>query len=128
MTKRGEGEHEASRRLKTELLIQFDGVTGATATRLLVMGATNLPWEIDEAGLRRFTKRIYIRMPSGPDRGELLRMLLKSTKHSLSKTDFNDICRRTSGYSNSDLNALARDAALGPIRTLGRKVSVSGLS
>eukprot|EP00037_Helgoeca_nana_P013800 m.127517 g.127517 ORF g.127517 m.127517 type:complete len:529 (-) comp22235_c0_seq1:218-1804(-) len=122
LTKRSEGEHEASRRLKTELLIQFDGVTGSTATRLLVMGATNLPWEIDEAGLRRFTKRIYIRMPSGPDRGELIRLLLSSTKHALSKSDFSDICRKTIGYSNSDLNALARDAALGPIRALGRKI------
>eukprot|EP00038_Savillea_parva_P030970 m.81943 g.81943 ORF g.81943 m.81943 type:complete len:515 (-) comp9433_c0_seq1:60-1604(-) len=122
LTKRSEGEHEASRRLKTELLIQFDGVTGATATRLLVMGATNLPWEIDEAGLRRFTKRIYIRMPSGPDRGELLKVLLKGSQYSLSSSDFNEICRKTKNYSNSDLNALARDAALGPIRALGTNV------
>mmetsp|Transcript_17421 Transcript_17421/g.45504 ORF Transcript_17421/g.45504 Transcript_17421/m.45504 type:complete len:545 (+) Transcript_17421:104-1738(+) len=120
LTKRGENEHEASRRLKTELLVQFDGVQKTnTQARLLVMGATNLPWEIDEAALRRFTKRIYIRMPTAPERGALLQILLKKAKDSLSRSDIDYICKKTSMFSNSDLTALATDAAMGPIRELG---------
>lgn len=122
LTKRGEGEQEASRRLKTELLIQFDGVVGAGATRVLVMGATNLPHEIDEAGLRRFTKRIMIPMPGGPARVALLKHMLHGTPDALSESDYATIAKKTQGYSNSDLAALARDAALGPIRDLGTRV------
>ncbi|KAF4016203.1 hypothetical protein G4228_007988 [Cervus hanglu yarkandensis] len=77
LCERREGEHDASRRLKTEFLIEFDGVQSAGDDRVLVMGATNRPQELDEA-----------------------------------------VLRMTDGYSGSDLTALAKDAALGPIREL----------
>jgi len=64
LTSRSEGESESSRRLKTELLIQFDGVqSGADSGGVIVMGATNRPQELDEAARRRFTKRILIPLP-----------------------------------------------------------------
>ena len=60
---RSSGENESSRRIKTEFLVQMQGV-GKTREGLLVLGATNRPWDIDSAMLRRFEKRIYIPLPN----------------------------------------------------------------
>jgi len=54
LTSRSENEHEASRRLKTEFLIQFDGLTCSDQRKIFVIGATNRPQELDSAVLRRF--------------------------------------------------------------------------
>uniref|UniRef100_A0A8C1U025 microtubule-severing ATPase n=1 Tax=Cyprinus carpio TaxID=7962 RepID=A0A8C1U025_CYPCA len=99
LCERREGEHDASRRLKTEFLIEFDGVQSGGDERVLVMGATNRPQELDEAVLRRFAKRIYVALPTEE--------VLCSNRGWM-----------TEGYSGSDLTSLAKDAALGPIREL----------
>lgn len=84
MTKRSSEENEASRRLKTEFLIQLDGV-GSSNTRILVIGATNRPFDLDEAALRRLTKRIYIGLPDEEARMGLIRRLLKQVDSALTK-------------------------------------------
>ena len=81
LSERGGGnEGEASRKLKTEFLVQFDGVSSGDSTRLTVMGATNRPQEIDEAARRRFVKRIYIPLPDATGRLQLLDSLLSKHK------------------------------------------------
>lgn len=47
------------------------------APQVMVLAATNFPWDIDEALRRRLEKRIYIPLPAAPERGELLRLALK---------------------------------------------------
>uniref|UniRef100_A0A4X2LZB9 microtubule-severing ATPase n=1 Tax=Vombatus ursinus TaxID=29139 RepID=A0A4X2LZB9_VOMUR len=102
LCERREGEHDASRRLKTEFLIEFDGVQSAGDDRVLVMGATNRPQELDEAVLRLL----------------LLKNLLSKQGSPLTQKELAQLARMTEGYSGSDLTALAKDAALGPIREL----------
>ncbi|PIK49118.1 putative spastin-like [Apostichopus japonicus] len=119
LTERREGEHDASRRMKTEFLVQFDGVTADSNDRVLVMGATNRPQELDDAVLRRFVKRIYVTMPNVETRKQLLCQLLGKHKNPLSDDELTRLAHGTEGYSGSDLTALAKDAALGPIRDLG---------
>ncbi|XP_071504981.1 spastin-like [Diadema antillarum] len=119
LTERREGEHDASRRLKTEFLLEFDGVKASGSERILVMGATNRPQELDDAVLRRLVKRVYIQMPDQDTRKELLRQLLAKNKNPLNEADLTRLSEFTRGYSGSDLTALAKDAALGPIRELG---------
>jgi vacuolar protein-sorting-associated protein 4 len=59
---RSEGENETGRRIKTEFLVQMQGV-GNDMDGVLVLGASNVPWELDPAIRRRFEKRIYIPLP-----------------------------------------------------------------
>lgn len=113
----GNNEAESSRRLKTEFLVQFDGV-GSSENRILVIGATNLPWELDEAVIRRFTKRILVPLPDPETRYFLLEKLLETTPHNLSGSNLNNITRHAEGFSGSDLKALTSDAAMGPIREI----------
>ncbi|KAJ3141836.1 hypothetical protein HDU90_006185 [Geranomyces variabilis] len=125
MTERSESEHEASRRLKTEFLLQFDGLGTNSEDRLLVLAATNRPQELDEAALRRLVKRIYIPLPEPATRAALIDHLLTGQKHGLSRPDIAQLLRLTEGYSGSDITALAREASLGPIRDLGPKKLLS---
>ncbi|KAK3824511.1 MAG: P-loop containing nucleoside triphosphate hydrolase protein [Linnemannia gamsii] len=119
LTERSESEHEASRRLKTEFLLQFDGAGSNPSDRVLVMGATNRPQELDEAARRRFVKRIYIPLPEAETRHNLFTKLLNGQDYRLSAGEMQTLVRQTEGYSGSDLTALAQDAALGPLRSLG---------
>lgn len=68
---RSEGESEGTKQVKTEFLVQMDGV-GSGGGRVLVLGATNIPWNLDQAMLRRFEKRVYIALPEFEARRYLL--------------------------------------------------------
>ncbi|KAF7255947.1 hypothetical protein EG68_07270 [Paragonimus skrjabini miyazakii] len=116
--RRSDNSHEVSRRVLTQLLSEMDGV-GSGNERVLILAATNRPGELDDAALRRFPRRIYIRMPDTNARLALLRALLdKNTNHTLSENDMQKIASRTEGYSASDLKELAKEAALQPIRDI----------
>uniref|UniRef100_A0A2D4L2R6 AAA ATPase AAA+ lid domain-containing protein n=1 Tax=Micrurus paraensis TaxID=1970185 RepID=A0A2D4L2R6_9SAUR len=82
------------------------------------MGATNRPQELDDAVLRRFTKRVYVSLPNEETRLLLLKNLLSKQGNPLTQKELAQLARMTDGYSGSDLTALAKDAALGPIREL----------
>lgn len=126
LTARSDGEHESSRRVKTEFLIQWSALSSATSreqdvdkSRVLVLAATNLPWAIDEAARRRFSRRLYIPLPEFDTRLSQLHKLLDSQSNNMTDLDFVVIANKTDGYSNSDLTSLAKEAAMEPIRELG---------
>ena len=119
LSERSQSEHEASRRLKTEFLIQFDGLPcNPESERIVVMAATNRPQELDEAALRRFPKRIYVAMPDFDTRQQLLARLLTKQNSPLEDNELKKLAQLTEGYSGSDITALCKDAALEPIREL----------
>ncbi|XP_071507939.1 fidgetin-like protein 1 [Diadema antillarum] len=118
LSQRSNDEHESSRRIKTEFLVQLDGATTSSDERLLIVGATNRPQEIDEAARRRLVKRLYIPLPDSPARRQIVCSLLSQQSHSLSEDELEDVCRRTDGYSGADMANLCREAALGPIRSI----------
>ena len=121
LTQRKADENEASRRIKTEFLVQLDGTGTSGQGRVLVIGATNRPQELDDAARRRFTKRLYIPLPTERDRELLLRVLLKTNNHRLQDADIRNLAKETEGFSGADLKALSTDAAMGPIRQLGSR-------
>ncbi|KAK0750405.1 P-loop containing nucleoside triphosphate hydrolase protein [Schizothecium vesticola] len=132
----GSGEHEATRRIKTEFLIQWSDLQRAAAgrevsdkdrergdaNRVLVLAATNLPWVIDEAARRRFVRRQYIPLPESETRKVQIQTLLAQQKHTLGEVDIDTLVSLTEGFSGSDITALAKDAAMGPLRSLGEAV------
>ncbi|KAI1001587.1 putative AAA domain-containing protein [Podosphaera aphanis] len=129
----GSGEHESTRRIKTEFFIQWSDLQRAAAgrvqsenekergdpSRVLVLAATNVPWAIDEAARRRFVRRQYIPLPERNTRASHLKNLLSHQKHNLNDDDIQKLVDLTEGFSGSDITALAKDAAMGPLRSLG---------
>ncbi|KAI9360538.1 P-loop containing nucleoside triphosphate hydrolase protein [Pilaira anomala] len=112
---RGEGESEASRRIKTEFLVQMNGV-GNDMDGVLVLGATNIPWQLDSAIRRRFEKRIYIPLPELHARATIFALNVGSTPCTLSQADYRKLAEMTEGYSGSDIAVIVRDALMQPIR------------
>ncbi|KAI9208500.1 P-loop containing nucleoside triphosphate hydrolase protein [Polychytrium aggregatum] len=120
---RGESsEHEASRRVKSEILMQMDGISGLSTGSadganpiVMVLGATNFPWHIDEALRRRLEKRIYIPLPDMESRRELLRINLQSIPVGVD-VNMDDLATRVEGYSGADITNICRDASMMSMR------------
>jgi len=126
---RAEGENEASRRIKTEFLVQMQGV-GKTHDGILVLGATNVPWEIDAAMRRRFEKRVYIPLPESYARSYMFKLHMGNTMNDLGKwategeedtlratnPNYIELGSKTGGFSGSDINVAVREALMQPVR------------
>ncbi|URD99188.1 Vacuolar protein sorting-associated protein [Musa troglodytarum] len=113
---RGEGnESEASRRIKTELLVQMQGV-GNNDEKVLVLAATNTPYALDQAIRRRFDKRIYIPLPDLKARQHMFKVHLGDTPHNLNEKDFEYLAHRTEGFSGSDISVCVKDVLFEPVR------------
>ncbi|KAF6751373.1 katanin p60 ATPase domain-containing protein [Ephemerocybe angulata] len=112
---RNESESEGSRRIKTEFLVQMNGV-GHDDAGVLVLGATNIPWQLDNAIKRRFEKRIYIPLPSRDARKRMFQIHVGTTPCQLSDADYAVLAEKTEGYSGSDIAVVVRDALMQPVR------------
>ena len=140
-SKRGEGgEGNDSRRVKTEILVRMDGLNSDNNTEengednnknnnnnnkkgdeppknkiVTVVGATNRPWDLDDALRRRFEKRIYIPLPNVDGRRQLFELNLKKVAVD-SNLDYDKLIKATDGYSGADISNVCREAALMPLR------------
>ena len=114
---RGEGENDATKRIKTEFLVQMQGV-GHEDEGVLVLAATNIPWGLDPAVRRRFERRIYIPLPEAQARAQMFKLHLGDTPNNLTEADYLDLANRTEGYSGSDINVVVRNAMMESVRTV----------
>lgn len=145
-------EHEASRRVKTELMVQMDGVSVEDESNeagkegeegggvegsgdgeekipktVIVLAATNTPWDLDEALRRRLEKRIYIPLPDIEGRKELFRINMKNIElHP--DVNLDELAERANGYSGADVANVCRDAALMSMRRIMEQARKQGLS
>lgn len=112
---RSDNESESARRIKTEFLVQMQGV-GNDNDGILVLGATNIPWVLDAAIRRRFEKRIYIPLPEEHARLMMFKLHLGNTRHTLTEDDLKSLANKTDGYSGADVSIVVRDALMQPVR------------
>ncbi|KAI5347131.1 hypothetical protein L3X38_015010 [Prunus dulcis] len=110
------GEHEAMRKIKNEFMTHWDGLLTKSGERILVLAATNRPFDLDEAIIRRFERRVMVGLPSVENREMILKTLL--SKEKVENLDFKELATMTEGYSGSDLKNLCVTAAYRPVREL----------
>ncbi|XP_051659669.1 katanin p60 ATPase-containing subunit A-like 2 isoform X2 [Manacus candei] len=116
------GEHEGSRRMKTELLVQMDGLARSDDL-VFVLAASNLPWELDSAMLRRLEKRILVDLPSKEARQVMIQHWLPPLSNSggvklRTDLDYSLLSQETDGYSGSDIKLVCKEAAMRPVRKI----------
>ncbi|GAB0202556.1 katanin p60 ATPase-containing subunit A-like 2 [Grus japonensis] len=116
------GEHEGSRRMKTELLVQMDGLARSDDL-VFVLAASNLPWELDSAMLRRLEKRILVNLPSKEARQVMIQHWLPPLSNSggvelRTDLDYSLLGQETDGYSGSDIKLVCKEAAMRPVRKI----------
>eukprot|EP00494_Astrolonche_serrata_P022064 UN22320 len=110
LTKRGDKDFEASSRIKTEILIRMEGASTNTDSRVVVIGATNRPEQIDEAARRRLSQKLYIPLPELVSRRALIKHMLSKQKDgcTMSEDDIIEVAEKTEGFSGADLTELCR--------------------
>lgn len=116
------GEHEGSRRMKTELLLQMDGLA-SSEDLVFVLAASNLPWELDQAMLRRLEKRILVSLPSSPARQAMISHWLPPLSSTggvelRTELDYEALAKEMEGYSGSDTRLVCKEAAMRPVRKI----------
>ncbi|KAH9544444.1 hypothetical protein CY35_13G120300 [Sphagnum magellanicum] len=113
----GSSEHEATRKTRNEFMAAWDGICSKDNERVLVLAATNRPFDLDDAVIRRLPRRILVDLPNAENRVKILRVIL-SEEELVEGFDFTELARITEGYSGSDLKNLSIAAAYRPIREL----------
>jgi len=126
-TERTAGEHDALRRVKTQLMQAMDGITSKAEDRIVVLGATNIPWEIDAAFRRRFEKRIYVLLPDLEARQAIFKIHTKGVEHA-PEVNFEELAMLSEGYSGADIALICREAIMMPIRELDAAGALSDTS
>ncbi|VAI49319.1 unnamed protein product [Triticum turgidum subsp. durum] len=110
-------EHEATRKMRNEFMAAWDGLRSKENQRILILGATNRPFDLDDAVIRRLPRRIYVGLPDAENRKKILKILL--AKENLeSDFKFDELANVTEGYSGSDLKNLCIASAYRPVQEL----------
>eukprot|EP00667_Euglena_gracilis_P004577 EG_transcript_4602 len=118
MSRGSSTEHEASRRLKSELLSQIDGMNSSPENGLvMVLATSNKPWDLDEAFRRRLEKRIYIPLPDTRGRLEMFKRNIRQVQVN-GDVDIGRLAQMTEGYSGADVHQVCRDACMMPMRRM----------
>lgn len=118
-TKRGDrGESSGERRVKTQLLSEIQGIKTSGKKQLLVLGATNRPWDIDNAMLSRFEKKVYVPLPDVPARAAIFKIHTAGVNSGLTDEEYIELAARSEGYSGRDIANVCREVIMVPIREL----------
>ncbi|PHT54785.1 hypothetical protein CQW23_03271 [Capsicum baccatum] len=113
----GSFEHEATRRMRNEFMAAWDGLRSKENQRILILGATNRPFDLDDAVIRRLPRRIYVDLPDAANRLKILKIIL-ARENLESEFPYENLANATEGYSGSDLKNLCIAAAYKPVQEI----------
>ncbi|KAK2972753.1 hypothetical protein RJ640_019401 [Escallonia rubra] len=113
----GSFEHEATRRMRNEFMAAWDGLRSRDSQRILILGATNRPFDLDDAVIRRLPRRIYVDLPDAENRMKILKIIL-DRENLEPGFQLRNLANATEGYSGSDLKNLCIAAAYRPVQEL----------
>jgi SpoVK/Ycf46/Vps4 family AAA+-type ATPase len=124
---RSKARSDHTRTLVNEFLGQLDGA-GARNEQLLILAATNMPWDIDPAMKRpgRFSRQIFIAPPDATARTAIFRLKLHELPCDL--VDVQQLAQQTKLFSGADIDGVveyAKDAVLGEIIESGNERNIS---
>lgn len=120
---RSSAEHEVHKNLKAEFMQLWDGLmTDDRFNQVVVLGATNRPYDVDPAILRRMPRPFEVGLPNLMERVEILSKVLEEVDVEVG-FDYVKVSEVTEGYSGSDLKELCRAAMMAPVRESLRVVA-----
>uniref|UniRef100_A0A0K0EGV9 AAA domain-containing protein n=1 Tax=Strongyloides stercoralis TaxID=6248 RepID=A0A0K0EGV9_STRER len=126
--KRGKNaEHEATRRTICEFLVQFEEISKSEETKVYVLAATNRPWDIDEAVLRRFEAKFYVPLPDEASRSIIVKNAMREI-HLSEEFSFENVAKKLEGYSASDIVNICKTAAMIPVSEFLKSISLSDMA
>ncbi|KAF9264807.1 AAA-domain-containing protein [Marasmius fiardii PR-910] len=115
MSARESGSAIAHRGVITEFMQEMDGLKSSKEDNVIVIGATNRPFDLDDAVLRRLPRRLLVDLPGEKERTEILKILLRDeTLHS--DVNIPALAKQTDSFSGSDLKHLCVSAALDAVK------------
>jgi len=105
----------AHRGVITEFMQEMDGLKTSNTDNVIVIGATNRPFDLDDAVLRRLPRRLLVDLPGESEREEILKIHLRDEALS-PEVDLKVLARDTPTFSGSDLKHLCVSAALDAVK------------
>ena len=125
LRERKDSEYEGTTNMKSEFMALWDGMQTDDLAQVIVVGASNRPWAIDKAILRRMPRPFLIDIPDCQQRKEILKKVLQH--ETVADLDYDFLASSTEGYSGSDLKELCRAALLAPVQDLMREEAEQGV-
>ncbi|XP_046400888.1 katanin p60 ATPase-containing subunit A-like 2 isoform X2 [Ischnura elegans] len=130
-------EHEASRRMKTELFLQMDKLVqhnnSMEEEKIFFMATSNMPWEIDSAMLRRIEKRVLVNLPSSSERRQLFEYFLPPSMRKewsgptvFCQLDYSELAQASEGYSGSDIKLVCKETLMEKMRDIFADLELRG--
>uniref|UniRef100_A0A1Y1NA29 AAA+ ATPase domain-containing protein n=1 Tax=Photinus pyralis TaxID=7054 RepID=A0A1Y1NA29_PHOPY len=115
-------QHDASRRFRSELLVQLDGVLSDSG-QVFILATTNRPWDLDSAILRRFEKRVLVDLPAKEARSEIFKYYFSNNGDRFTEPELKEMAERSADYSGSDIKVACREACMAKLR---EKIAAKG--
>ncbi|HDT11811.1 MAG TPA: AAA family ATPase, partial [bacterium] len=108
--------NEGTRRVIGQMLTEIDGFSAEKTGKVIIIAATNRPWDLDDALLSRFHKKIYIPLPDQKSREIVFEISLKGAE--LDSITEESLSRMSEGFSGREISVICREAIMNMIRDM----------